>query len=124
MGSMPSSSEAPRTSVRTGIASSVTTTLTLAAVATSFRMVATPPRVASRSARTPVQAASSSAIIPFIAAVSETMSASISSSPRASMIVTPWSPIGPDTITASPGWAVATPSDISCSTTPSPAVLI
>src|ERR1019366_6158162 len=124
MGSMPSSSEAPRTSVRTGMASSVTTTLTLAAVATSLRMVATPPRVASRRARTPVVAPSRSAIMPFIAAVSETMSASMPSSPRASMIVTPWSPIVPDTITASPGCAVATPSDTSCSITPSPAVLM
>ena len=34
----------------------------------------------------------------------------MSSSPRASMIVTPWSPIGPDTRTASPGRTCAAPS--------------
>ena len=89
MGSMPSSSEAPRTTGVTGMASSLTSTPTPAAAATSFRMVATPPRVASRSARTPVVAESRSAIRPFRAAVSEMMSASMSSSPRASMIVTP-----------------------------------
>ncbi len=38
------------------------------------------------------------------------MSASMSSSPRASMIVTPWSPIGPETSTASPGRTAAAPS--------------
>jgi hypothetical protein len=72
-------------------------------------MVATPPRVASRMARTPGTASSRPAIIPFIGAVSEVRSASMSSSPRASMIVTPWSPTGPDTMTVSPGRAVAAP---------------
>ena len=102
------------------MASSLTSTPTPAAAATSFRIVATPPRVASRSARTPVVAESRSATRPFKGAVSEIMSASMSSSPRASMIVTPCSPIGPDTITTSPGWAFTTPRETSCSTTPIP----
>ncbi len=87
-------------------------------------MVATPPRVASRMARTPGTASSSAATRPFSGAVSETMSASMSSSPRASMIVMPWSPIGPDTMMASPGCAWATPRGLSRSTTPTPAVLM
>src|SRR5579864_4749776 len=44
MGSMPRSSEAPRTSARTGMSFSLTSTPTLAALAISFRIVATPPR--------------------------------------------------------------------------------
>src|SRR5215472_4345949 len=63
-GSMPSSSAAPRTSARTGMASSVTTTSTSAALAISLRIVATPPLVASRSARTPGTAPSSPATSP------------------------------------------------------------
>jgi len=39
------------------------------------------------------------------------------------MIVMPWSPIGPDTMMASPGRACATPSAASRSITPTPAVL-
>src|SRR6266508_6342273 len=89
------------------MSSSWITTLTPAALATSFSTVATPPRVASRSARTPDVAASRSATSPPSGAVSEATSASMSSSPRASMMVTPWSPIGPETITASPGRALA-----------------
>ena len=65
IGSMPSSSEAPRTSARTGISSSLTSTPTSAALAISLRMVATPPRVASRMARTPGTASSSPATSPF-----------------------------------------------------------
>ena len=57
-------------------------------------------------------------------AVSDSMSASMSSSPRASMMVTPWSPIGPDTMMASPGRARATPRLTSRSMTPTPAVLM
>ena len=50
------------------------------------------------------QASSSAGHEPVAAArCRSSRSASMSSSPRASMIVTPWSPIGPDTITASPG---------------------
>src|SRR6266699_6566030 len=109
-GSMPSSSAAPRTSALTGIASSLTSTPTSAALAISLSMVATPPRVASRSARTPGPAAASRAATrPLSGAVSEVMSASMSSSPLASRIVIPWSPIGPDTRMASPGRACATP---------------
>src|ERR1700689_2579075 len=44
IGSMPSSSEAPRTSCRTGISSSLTRTPTSAATPISFRIVATPAR--------------------------------------------------------------------------------
>ena len=57
-------------------------------------------------------------------AVSDRTSASMSSSPRASMIVTPWSPIGPETRTASPGRACATPRLGPRSRTPTPAVLM
>ena len=108
IGSMPSSSDAPLTTGRIGSAFSSSTTATPDAMATSLQMVATPPRVASRSSRTPSPAASSrSAVMPCSGAVSETMSASMSSSPRASITVIPWSPIGPDTSTTSPGWAAA-----------------
>ena len=55
--------------------------------------------------------------------MSEETSDSMSSSPLASMMVMPCSPIGPDTITASPGLAVATPSSPGRSITPTPAVL-
>ena len=47
-GSMPSSSDAPLTTGRTGTAFSSSTTATPDAVATSLQIVATPPRVASR----------------------------------------------------------------------------
>ena len=124
IGSMPRSSLAPRTSARTGMSSSRTSTPTSADLAISLRIVATPPRVASRSARTPPVAASRSATSPFSAAVSDWTSASMSSSPRASMIVMPWSPIGPETMIASPGRASATPSSgASGAIRPTPAVL-
>ena len=55
--------------------------------------------------------------------MSDSTSDSMSSSPLASMMVMPCSPIGPDTITASPGLAVATPSSTGRSITPTPAVL-
>jgi hypothetical protein len=122
---MPSSSQAPRTSLRTGTASSSTTTATPAAVATSLRMVATPPRVASRSPRTASPVASSRcSTSPFNGAVSLSRSDSMSSSPRASMMVAPWSPIAPETSTASPGRAVAMPSVPGCSSTPTPVVVM
>src|SRR5215471_10862337 len=123
-GSMPSSSAAPRTWARTGMASSATSTPTSAALAISFKMVATPPLVASRSARTPGTARSSPATSPARDAVSDSTSASMSSSPRASMIVTPWSPIGPETRIASPGLACATPRFTPAGTVPTPAVLM
>jgi len=44
------------------------------------------------------------------------------SSPRASMMVIPWSPTGPETITASPGCAVETDRCTGRSSTPIPAV--
>ncbi len=122
-GSMPSSSQAPRTSGRTGTASSSSTTATPAALATSLQMVATPPLVASRRPRTPGAASRSRSTRPLSGAVSEVTSDSMSSSPLASMMVMPCSPIGPDTITASPGRAVATPSSPVRSITPTPAVL-
>ena len=89
-------------------------------MAISLSIVATPPRVASRIARTPGTASSRPAIRPFSGAVSDTTSASMSSSPRASMIVMPWSPIGPDTMIASPGWASATPRETSRESSPDP----
>jgi hypothetical protein len=71
------------------MSSSLTSTPTPAALAISLRIVATPPRVASRMARTLGTAFSSSATSPFSGAVSEQISASMSSSPRASMMVMP-----------------------------------
>ncbi len=97
---------------------------TLEARATSFRIVATPPRVASRITRTPVVASRRTPISSARGAVSDSMSLSMSSSPRASMMVTPWSPIGPDTRTASPGRTVPAPRVMSRSMTPMPAVLM
>src|SRR5215467_2083642 len=123
-GSMPSSSAAPRTWARTGMASSATSTPTPAALAISLRMVATPPLVASRSARTPGTAPSSPATSPARDAVSDSTSASMSSSPRASMMVTPWSPMGPETRIASPGRACATPRFTPAGMAPTPAVLM
>ncbi len=121
---MPSSSQAPRTSGRTGTASSSTTTATPEAVASSLRMVATPPRVASRSPRTSPVSSSSRSTRPFSGAVSELRSDSMSSSPRASMMVAPWSPIGPDTSTASPGRARPMPRSPGRSTRPTPVVVM
>ena len=106
------------------MSSSLTSTPASAARAISLSMVATPPRVASRIARTPGTASSRPAIRPFSGAVSERTSDSMSSSPRASMIVMPWSPTGPDTMIASPGRARATPSETSRAMTPTPAVLM
>ncbi len=124
---MPSSSQAPRTPGRTGIASSSRTTATPEDSATSLSTVATPPRVASRRQRTrpPSHASSSRAVRPLSGAVSETRSAaSMSSPPRASMTVTPCSPIGPDTMIASPGSAADALSRTAGSTTPTPAVVM
>ena len=113
------------TTSRTGTDASSTTTATCDAVAISLRIVATPPRVASRSTRTPSPPASSSpAVSSCSGAVSETRSASMSSSPRASMIVMPWSPSGPETMTASPGRAAPALSVTGLSRTPTPAVVM
>ena len=87
---MPRISQAPVTSGRTGTLFSSTTTATFEALAISLRIVPTPPRVASRRARTPAGTASRRAeTSPCSGAVSEVTSDSMSSSPRASMIVTP-----------------------------------
>ena len=107
---MPRISDAPRTSGRTGIASSSRITATPEASASSLQMVATPPRVASRMNRVDGAASSSRPTSSVSGAVSERRSDSMPSSPRASMMVIPWSPIGPETITASPGRAAETDS--------------
>ena len=70
--------------------------------------VATPPRVASRMQRRPGPAASSRASAAgHSERVSDSISASSPSSPRASMIAVPCSPIVPETSTRSPGWSDA-----------------
>src|SRR3954468_24558850 len=101
IGSMPSSSHAPATAGGTGTCFSRTSIATFAALASSFRTEATPPRVASRMTRTPGPR------ILFTAGqserVSDSMSASSSNSPRASMIAVPCRPIGPESTIRSPG---------------------
>src|SRR3954452_2606559 len=100
-GSMPSSSHAPATAGATGMCFSLTSIATFAARASSLSTEATPPRVASRITRTPgPRIRSTSGHSDF---VSETMSASSSNSPRASMIAVPCAPIGPESRMRSPG---------------------
>src|SRR4051794_1136282 len=106
IGSMPSSSDAPATAGLTGTAASFTSIATPAARASSLSTEATPPRVASRMTRTP-PASSSASTAGHRQRVSETISASRSNSPRASMIAVPCSPIAPESRIRSPGRAVS-----------------
>src|SRR3954451_9270500 len=106
IGSMPSSSDAPATAGLTGTAASLTSIATPAARASSLSTEATPPRVASRMTRTP-PASSSASTAGHRQRVSETISASRSNSPRASMIAVPCSPIAPESRIRSPGRAGA-----------------
>ena len=94
-GSIPSSSDAPFTSGRTGTAPRRAPPRPATPPRPRCRSSRL-PRVASRSSRTPPGTASSNAAVSSCSgAVSETMSAEMSSSPRASITVMPWSPIGP-----------------------------
>src|SRR4051794_19940666 len=104
IGSMPSSSDAPATAGCTGTAASRTSIATPAVRASSFSTEATPPRVASRMTRTCGPAASSSASTAgHRLRVSDSISASSSNSPRASMIAVPCSPMLPESRMRSPG---------------------
>src|SRR4051812_48507536 len=100
IGSMPSSSDAPATAGLTGTAASLTSIATPRD--SSLSTEATPPRVASRRQRTP-PASSRASTAGHKQRVSETMSASSSNSPRASMIAVPCSPTAPDSRIRSPG---------------------
>src|SRR4051794_40352239 len=84
IGSMPSSSQAPATAAGTGTFFSRTSIATFAARASSLSTEATPPRVASRITRTPGPSIASTT--GHSGWVSDSMSASSSNSPRASMI--------------------------------------
>src|SRR4051812_1315062 len=106
IGSIPSSSDAPATAGLTGTAASRTSIATPAARASSLSTEATPPRVASRMTRTP-PASSSASTAGHRQRVSETIAASRSNSPRASMIAVPCSPIAPESRIRSPGRAGA-----------------
>ena len=89
--------------------------------ASSFSTVATPPRVASRIVRSSSPAASSSASATgHSERVSDSISASRPSSPRASMIAVPCSPIVRETSTRSPGSSAAGESRARESTQPDP----
>src|SRR5215212_714126 len=104
IGSMPSSSAAPATSGRTGTSASRTIIATCEARASSLSADATPPRVASRMQRRCSPAASSSASTAgHRERVSDSIGASSSNSPRASMIAVPCSPTLPETRMRSPG---------------------
>src|SRR3954471_18200070 len=100
IGSMPSSSDAPATAGLTGTAASRTSIAT--PLDSSLSTEATPPRVASRSTRTP-PASRSASTAGHSGRVSETISASSSNSPRASMIAVPCSPTAPERRIRSPG---------------------
>ena len=96
--------DAPATAGATGTAASCTSIATPEARASSLSTDATPPRVASRMHRRDGPAASSSASTAgHSERVSDSISASRSNSPRASMIAVPCSPIGPETSIRSPG---------------------
>src|SRR3954447_5000917 len=101
IGSIPSSSQAPATAGGTGTCFSRTSIATFAALASSLSTEATPPRVASRMTRTPGPRMASTA--GHSERVSDSMSASSSNSPRASMIAVPCRPIGPERTIRSPG---------------------
>src|SRR3954449_12417897 len=104
IGSMPSSSAAPATAGRTGTSPSRTSIATPDARASSLSTDATPPRVASRRQRRSRPAASRSAsTVGHSGRVSDSTEDSSPSSPRASMIAVPCSPIEPDTRMRSPG---------------------
>ena len=90
IGSMPRISAAPATAAATGTSPSRTSIATPDARASSLSTDATPPRVASRRQRTAGPAASSSASTSGHSdRVSDTIGASSSNSPRASMIAMP-----------------------------------
>ena len=89
-GSRPRSSQAPRTSSRTGISSSLSSTERPQSRASSLREVASPPRVGSRIQRMPGAAwAAMASIIGSTERVSEDRSASRSRSARARRMVMP-----------------------------------
>ena len=74
--------------------------------AISFNVEARPPRVGSRMAWTAAPAASrTSAIMPFSAAQSDRIWLSNSRPSRTLMMAMPWSPMVPETMIASPGFA-------------------
>ena len=82
-----------------------------------------PPRVGSRRTWTPGSTASIAATSPLSACVSEAISTSNSRPSRTLMIATPWRPIGPDRMTASPGRARSADGATPSGTSPIPAVL-
>ena len=106
------------------MACSMIRTPTSASLAISLSTVATPPRVGSRMNRTPGAASSSCSTISLSGAVSEGMSASRLSSPRAISTATPWSPILPDTMILSPGFTDLESRWTDAGTTPTPAVVM
>lgn len=123
-GSRPSNPQASRTPTGTGIASSSSSTPTLAARAISLREAPMPPRVGSRSTCTSAPVASMAATNPCSGAVSLHSVVPNSSPSRQLSTAIPCSPISPLTSTISPGRArwgrMSTPSG----TSPMPAVLM
>ena len=103
-GSMPSRSDAPRTSGRTGTAASSMRMPTFDFCAISWSALERPPRVGSFIATTPSPPAPSAArMTPLMGATSERRSPSSDSACRAAMMAMPWSPTVPVTMSTSPG---------------------
>ena len=123
-GSNPSISQATKTSSRTGIASSSITILTCDCVASSLSVLANPPLVGSRRARIFESAAIITATIRLSGAQSLASRVEKLSPSRLLITAIPWSPIGPDRRTASPGCAFLPERSIPSGTIPIPAVLI
>jgi hypothetical protein len=121
-GSRPSISQAARTGPGIGIAASSRTIPTPDVAAISLSADERPPRVGSRRTRTSGSTASTAPTRPLSACVSEAISTSNSRPSRTLMIATPWSPIGPDRITTSPGLARSADGPTPSGTRPIPAV--
>src|SRR5450755_588993 len=123
IGSIPRISAAPATAGCTGTSRSRTTIATADERAISFRTDATPPRVASRMQRRCDPADSSNASTAgHSERVSDSISASSSNSPRASMIAVPCSPMLPESRIRSPGRTAEGDSSARGSRRPSPVV--
>src|SRR5579883_2314341 len=123
-GSRPNISQAPRTSSRTGISRSTSSTPTFELAAISLRELDKPPRVGSRIQRSPAQTFSISATSPCRAALSLAIADSNSNPSRWARMAMPWSPIVPLSRTRSPGRARLAESCTFCGTTPIPVVLM
>ena len=95
---------------------------TLEDSAISHSAVASPPRVGSRSTCVPGTASSSARTGSTTGALSETSSVSKSIPSRAAITAIPWSPTGPETITASPAAARFGPTSTPSRTRPMPDV--